>query len=235
MVKGIYETSRSLQAKMQKMNIVANNIANINTPGYKSELPFSEIIYKEGKSVIKQLTDYQQGQLLQTQNPLDVAISGKGFFSVKTDNGDIELTRAGNFKLSDDGYLVTEDGARVQGDRGDINLNDFMLDQNQTVTISKKGEIKVGDNIVTNLKIVQPVDPDSLMRVDSQNFNSTEGYKPVSDSEFAVKQGYIEGSNSNPITEMQQMIQISSEYQSAHKVMNFLDTSLGEANAIGKV
>ena len=79
------------------------------------------------------------------------------------------------------------------------------------------------------------LDPDSLMRVDSQNFNSTEGYKPVSDSEFAVKQGYIEGSNSNPITEMQQMIQISSEYQSAHKVMNFLDTSLGEANAIGKV
>jgi flagellar basal-body rod protein FlgG len=234
MVKGIYETSRSLQAKMQKMNIVANNIANINTAGYKSELPFSEVIYKEGKSVIKQLTDYQQGQLLQTQNPLDVAISGKGFFSVKTDSG-IQLTRAGNFKLSDDGYLVTEDGARVQGDRGDINLNDFMLDQNQTFTISKTGEIKVGDNIVTNLKIVQPVDPDSLMRVDSQNFSSAEGYKPVSDSEYTVKQGYIEGSNSNPITEMQQMIQISSEYQSAHKVMNFLDTSLGQANEIGKV
>ena len=91
MVKGIYAAARCLEQHMQNIEVIANNLANLNTTGYKREIPFSEVVNKYGDSFIKKLTSQQQGEVVQTSNQLDLAISGNGFFSVMNDQGTLNL------------------------------------------------------------------------------------------------------------------------------------------------
>ena len=235
MIKGIYTAARGLNSRMKNLEVVANNLANLNTTGFKREVPFSEIMNQYGKTEIKKSTDYQQGDLVQTSNPLDLAISGKGFFVVETENGP-QLTRNGKFNLSTDGYLVTQEGYKVMGNEGPINVSGLILDKNKTLTVAKNGEIKYGNQPVDNLMIAQMNDPADSERASGVNFIAdSDGFSAASPDTFNIKQGYLEESNINPIQEMQAMIQINSEYDSAHKVINYLDQSLDEANQIGKV
>ena len=96
MVKGIYLAARGMQARMKNLEVVANNLANLNTTGFKEEMPFSMIMNQYGKVALQQNTNFEQGNLMQTSNPLDMGISGNGYFVVQTENG-TELTRNGNF------------------------------------------------------------------------------------------------------------------------------------------
>ena len=97
MIKGIYTAARGLNSRMKNLEIVANNLANLNTTGFKREVPFSEVMNQYGQVGIQKATDYQQGNLAETSNPLDVAISGKGFFVVQTENG---AEKAGQYRVS---------------------------------------------------------------------------------------------------------------------------------------
>ena len=235
MVKGIYTAARGLNSRMKNLEIVANNLANLNTTGFKREVPFSEVMNQYGKVDIQKATDYQQGDLMQTSNPLDVAISGNGFFVVQTENG-AELTRNGQFKISDDGYIVTRNGNKVLGRNGAINVNDLLLDKDKVLTITQKGDIKYGDNLIDSLLIAKMNDPQSSERTTGVNFNAdNNGFQIADPDSYVIKQGYLEESNINPIKEMEAMIQLNSEYDSSSKVINYLDQSLGEANQIGKV
>ena len=235
MVKGIYVAAIGLDARMKNLETVANNLANINTTGYKRGVPFSEILNQAGDVQIEHVTDYKQGDLAETSNPLDLAISGKGFFVVQTNNGD-ELTRGGNFKISDDGFLTDANGNKVRGKNGSINLLSYNMDKNQQLTITKDGQVKVGDNVVDSLLIAQPLDAQQTVRTSGVNFNTGNGGFIVADEkDYDIKQGYLEESNVNPIQEMEEMIQLNTEYGSAQKMINFLDQSLDEANQIGKV
>ena len=235
MVKGIYTAARGLNSRMKNLEIVANNLANLNTTGFKREVPFSEVMNQYGKVDIQKATDYQQGDLMQTSNPLDVAISGNGFFVVQTENG-AELTRNGQFKISDDGYIVTRNGNKVLGRNGAINVNDLLLDKDKVLTITQKGDIKYGDNLIDSLLIAKMNDPQSSERTTGVNFNAdNNGFQIADPDSYVIKQGYLEESNINPIKEMEAMIQLNSEYDSSSKVINYLDQSLDEANQIGKV
>ncbi len=235
MIKGIYTAARGLDVRMKNLDIVANNLANINTTGYKRELPFSEIINQAGNVQVKQLTDYRPGDFVQTSNPFDAAISGNGFFVVQSDKG-LELTRNGNFKISDEGFLVDQQGNKVMGKNGAININKLQLDKQSNITISKSGEIKSGNLVLDNLLIAKPDDPQETQRTTGVNFSTeNSGFQIAPENEYEVKQGYLEESNVNPIKEMEAMIQINNEYDSAHKMINYLDKSLDEANQIGKV
>lgn len=234
MIKGIYVAARGLDSRMKNLEIVANNLANINTTGFKREVPFSEVMNQAGQTRIQKVVDYSQGTLTQTSNPLNMAISGKGFFVVQTPNGN-ELTRNGNFQIDSNGFLTDEQGNRVLGRNGQINLLSYSLDKNQQVTVSNTGLLKVGDNIVDTLMIAQPVDPQDITRTGGTDFLSNAGIKPADENNFQVKQGYLEESNVNPIKEMEEMIQLNTEYGSASKMIDFLDQSLGEANQVGKV
>ena len=235
MIKGIYDAARSLQEKMKNLEVVANNLANINTTGYKREVPFSEVISQAGKVQLNQYTDYRQGETIQTSDPLNAAITGNGFFVLQTENG-LKVTRNGSFKISQDGFLVNQDGYKVMGRNGAINISDFMLDKNSNIQISKSGELRVGNNDVDSLMIVQLTDPQSALRDGGSNFDAGgSSYRVADDSQYVVDQGYLEESNVNPIQEMQQMIQLNSDFNSAHKMINYLDRSLDEANQIGKV
>ncbi|MEI7812261.1 MAG: flagellar hook basal-body protein [Ignavibacteria bacterium] len=235
MIKGIYYISRTLESKFKNIEIVSNNLANISTTGFKRELPFAELVARYSNQSIKQLTDYSQGNLLQTSNQLDLAINGKGFFAVQGKNG-TEYTRNGRFKISEEGYLVNEQGNKVLGKKGEINLREFSSDQLQLLGISKKGEIKVGTSVVDELQISTVHDPSMLERKGGLNFDSTEeSFHDANTEEFEIQQGWLEESNSNAITEMHSMIDINKDYETGQKMMNSLDTSLEKANEIGRV
>ena len=236
MIKGIYNAARSLEQHMQNIDVVANNLANLNTTGYKREIPFSEVVNKYGEILIKKSTSQQQGEVVQTSNQLDLAISGNGFFAVKNDQGALELTRDGRFKISDEGFLVDNSGDKVLGENGAISLDEAALEKDSTITVSKNGEIKLGDKVIDSLQILNVASPGQLVRSENSNFSS-EGVEcvPANTNDFAISQGFLEESNINPMLEMEEMIKINKEYESAQKIISALDTSLSEANEIGKI
>ncbi|MGE5682175.1 MAG: flagellar hook-basal body protein [Bacillota bacterium] len=234
MIKGIYFVSRALESRYKNMEIVSNNLANINTTGFKRELPFSELVSRYQDAPVKQITDFTQGNLLQTSNPLDLAVSGDAFFAVQSDKG-VEYTKNGRFRVSDEGFLVNEQGYKVLGKKGEIDLSDFSMEQIETIGISKKGEIKIGDRVVDELQISKIDDPSLLNRKEGLNFFSPDNsFVDAQEGEFEIQQGYLEESNTNAILEMQSMIELNKDYETGQRMMNFLDTSLEKANEIGK-
>ncbi len=236
MIKGIYTAARSLEYKVKNIDVIANNLANLSTTGYKREIPFSEVINQMGDVQVKKLTSQRQGDVLQTANPLDLAISGKGFFAVKNDDGEIELTRNGRFKISDEGFLVNGSDKKVLGKNGPISMEDTMQNKDSVILITKAGEIKIGDKTVDTLLIMNVADPTQLARSNESNFIA-DGQQcfAAPENDYGISQGYLEGANTNAIEEMEAMIQLNKEYESAQKIIAALDQSLGQANEIGKV
>ncbi|MCX6169934.1 MAG: flagellar hook basal-body protein [Ignavibacteriales bacterium] len=236
MIKGIYTAARSLEYKVKNIDVIANNLANLSTTGYKREIPFSEVINQMGDVQIKKLSSQRQGDVLLTANPLDMAISGKGFFAVKNDEGNIELTRNGRFKISDEGFLVDSSNQKVLGKNGPISMEDTMQNKDSVILVTKAGEIKVGDKTIDTLLIMNVDDSTQLARSDDSNF-ATDGQQcfAAPETDYGISQGYLEGANTNAIEEMEAMIQLNKEYESAQKIIASLDKSLAQANEIGKV
>ena len=235
MIKGIYLAGRSLDGKMKSMEIIANNLANVNTTGFKRGIPFSEVINQFGDVKVKSVTDYQQGNSVETNNPLDLYLNGKGLFAVQTESG-IELTRNGRFTISDDGFLTDQQGDHVLGKNGEINLDEKMFGNKQSITIARNGEIKVGNTPIDTLLVASLEGSRDIQKVNGTNLVYKDGpFEELPESEFEINQGYLEESNSNPIAELEAMIKISNDYQSSQKMVQFLDESLGQANEIGKV
>jgi flagellar basal body rod protein FlgG len=236
MIKGLYTAGRSLDHRIKNIDVIANNLANLGTTGYKREVPFTEILNSFGERSIRKVTSQQQGDILQTSNPLDLAISGKGFFVVKGENGQKELTRDGRFKLDDEGFLVNANNQKVVGHNGEISVEESMLAKNATISITKEGEIKIGDHAVDTLLILNVDKSEDLVRGGGSNFQmKDEEFRAAEEGSYIISQGFLEESNSNPILEMETMISINKEYETAQKVISALDTSLGQANEIGKV
>ncbi len=235
MVKGIYTAANGLDARMKNLEIVANNLANLNTTGYKRQVPFSEILSQAGNVQVQQMTDFREGNFYQTSNPLDLAISGNAFFVVQTQNGPV-LTRNGNFQISTDGFLVDQAGNKVMGSNGAINLNSLLLNKKNTISISNSGEIKMGNIVVDKLMIGELNDPQEAGRTTGVDFSvENSGFRIAPENQYQIKQGYLEESNVNAIKEMEDMIQINNEYTTSSKMITYLDKSLDEANQIGKV
>ena len=235
MIKGLFQSARSLHSGNQHLGVVANNLANINTSGFKREEPFSEILSNEGQIIVRQVTDYKQGELVYTGNPLDMAIKGDGFFAIQTENGK-RLTRDGRFTISNEGYLVNLNGDKVLGSDGEISFGENIFQQEQNITISNRGEIKVGDTEIDDLLVVSIEDTNNLDKAGKNYFRyTTEDFTEQDEGKFELSQGYLESANVNPVEEMQSMIKLNKDYQSSFKIVNYLDESLGQANQIGKI
>lgn len=233
MIKGIYQSARSLQAANKNMEKISGNLANLNTVGFKREGLFSEILKSEGKSEIRSSVDTSQGQIYETLNPLDLALVGEGMFTIQTANG-YEFTRKGNFKIADDGFLVNEQGNKVMGKAGEINLIEYMNGEENDIKITHNGELSINETHVADLLIVKIDDYEK--RKTGLNFNSTQDIQDLAqESEFEIKQGYLEESNVNPMIELENMINISKEYETAYKMVNYLDSSLEKANDLGRI
>ncbi len=235
MIKGLHLSARSLHSGNQHIGVVANNLANINTSGFKREEPFSEILSAEGQIEVRQSTDFKQGELVHTGNPLNLSLKGEGFFKIETDNG-TRLTRDGRFKISEEGILVNYNGDKVLGQDGEINFGENIFQQNQMIYISKTGEIKVGKETVNTLDIVNVEDIKSLSKAGSNYFmQPNEDFVTLDPNEYEIAQGFLESSNVNPVEEMQSMIKLNKDYQSSFKIVTYIDKSLENANRIGKV
>ncbi len=235
MIKGLYASSQNMHAKVKNMEVVANNLANINTTGYKRQLAFSEIMDRFADKDVKQLTDFSDGSFLNTGNPLDFALSGDAFFAIKSKDG-IEYSRNGKFQISEEGYLVNEQGNKVLGKNGEIDLAELKFNKEASLNVSKSGEVRIGEMVIDELLIVKNDETKNLARKDGGNFISLNGTLiAANEEEYSVNQGFIEEANVNPMLEMQQMITVNKEFESAQKIISSIDQSLERGNEIGKV
>lgn len=235
MVKAIYQAARNLNYKTNNVEIVANNLANLNTIGFKRQLPFSEILTREANKNYKQLTDFSEGNVVASNNSLDLAMRGSGFFVLQGANGK-ELTRDGRFHISEEGYLVNSHGKKVIGQKGEINLYEALVDKNKNIEVTKDGEIMMGDITVDKLMVGKVSTQEGMLRTDTQDFiYEGKQFDEAEEGEYKISQGYIEESNVSPVLEMQSMITLNKDFEATQKIIGFFDASLGKASEVGKV
>ncbi len=217
-------------ALQRQMNVVANNIANINTTGFKVET----LLFEEYKMPIArdkdftgsdQTLSYTQdwatihnftgGSVTQTGNELDISLQGDGFLSIETASGE-QYTRNGELKINNEGLLVTNNGDPVLSEGGQIRF----ASNEKNITIDSLGYISTDTGAKGRLKIVTFESPQSLTREGDNLFGGT---NPIQDLNTKVTQGSIERSNVSSVLEMAKMIEISRAYQSLAKIQKSHD------------
>lgn len=213
-------------ALQEQMDIVANNIANVNTPGYRAHnAVFLEYLSKQrnaekaGNDSISMVHDYGQfmntesGPLRSTGNPLDVALEGPGFFGITTPDG-VQYTRAGNFRMTGDGTLVTGSGMPVadQGG-GEIVIPEDALE----VKIARDGTVSTDQGVLAQMMVVEFEKPQDLVAQGNGLYKTEDTGNPAENT--TVMQGMLEGSNVNAVMEMTRMIDVSRAYQSTQRML----------------
>lgn len=209
-------TSLSRQSGLlREMQLVANNIANAATTGYRQEgLIFSEFVTRiEGGASLSMArgnvrnTSMMQGALTQTDGVLDMAIEGDGFFLIETPAGE-RLTRAGSFALAAEGDLVTQDGFRVL-DAGGAPV--FVPPDASDLGLSADGTLSSQGRPLAQIGVVLPIERNDLIREDGVMFRSSGGHAPIENPR--VLQGFLEGANVDPISQIARMIEVQRAYE----------------------
>lgn len=210
-----YTTLTRQSGLMREMQIIANNIANANTTGYRQQgLIFSEFIQRgDGDTSISMAaarvrqTSFAPGGMQSTGSQFDFAIEGDGFFLVQTPQGE-RLTRAGAFTPSAEGMLVTLDGHPVL-DAGGGPV--FVPLGTTDMAVSPDGTISAEGRPIGQIGLVRPIDPTAMQREGSAMFRADAGFEPV--DEPRIRQGFVEGSNVNPIEQISRMIEVQRSYE----------------------
>ena len=266
MVKGLYTAWSGMVNEMNQLDVMTNNLANADTNGYKKEGATSQTYDEHLEVKIRDLsdnglpvplghvtpgvmigetyTDYSQGSFRVTDSQYDVALDGDGFFAVSFTSKDgetsVKYTRDGAFTVNTDGYLVTKDGDYVLNQagaqNGDPGANNFIrLDPNQEFKIDEKGFIWQNDQVVAQLGTVDFEDYNYLEKYGENLYQTVDGAVSTA-ANARVRQGYIEASNVNVVSEMVNMITISRAYESNQKVIQTVDGMLDKAvNNVGRV
>lgn len=250
-----------MNAQQTNMEVIANNIANINTTGYKrARAEFTDLLYQaerlvgaparggEGEipegayiglgvrtAAVRNL--HQQGALTQTNNTLDLGINGHGYFQITGANGDTFYTRAGAFNKNQDGQLVTLDGYLVQPT---ITFPDDARD----IIINESGEVYVTTD--------EQVEPQLLGQLSLSNFINESGLEPIGNNLFrqtessgdpitgvaadpgfgTINQRYLENSNVDPVKEITELISAQRSYEMNSKVIQAVDSMYGTVSNI---
>jgi flagellar basal-body rod protein FlgG len=241
MIKGLYRSASGMIPHVKMQEITANNLANASAPGFKRDMLFVKELSKaqaknyptksdwETPMIDQVYTDYDQGMLDKTENPLDLAIEGDGFFSLELEDGALALSRNGSFTVDQSGYLVNSEGHRVLGDGGPINVGQG------EVSISETGQVEVDESLVGNIRIVMVADPKLLNKIGMTEFLAPENVEPLSAKGFSIKQGYLETSNVNVIKEMVNMVISYRNFESDAQAVKAQDESLEKLiNNVGR-
>ena len=243
MIQGIHIATMGMTPLLDKQDQIANNLANINTTGYKQSGLFLKAYQKYLADDIRQLNvnreikadevyiDYAEGVPKLTNGTLDACIKGSGFFTVMTPDG-VQYTRNGNFSLDAEGYLVTSDGSKVMSKDGYIRV-----DEEYPVFINEKGEISQQGQIKAALKIVDFEKPYKLLRCGEGRFKPEQPVESERISAgYVVKQGYLESSNVNVISNMVQMIAAHRNFEADQRALQAQDQTLDKAvNMVGRM
>jgi flagellar basal-body rod protein FlgF len=209
-------------ALQQQMQVAANNLANMSTPGYKAEGVLFEqyITTPQNADEIDQVQNYgtyrnlEMGTLSQTHNPLDMAIEGDGYFSVSTPQG-VRYTRDGGFALNTDRQIVDKSGNILLNENGDA----IVVPPDATqISISSDGTIvsELGD--IGRVKLVSFPNPQMLTKL-GNNLYAADGQAEQPVARRHVVQGVLEGSNVNPVIEMNKMVQLLRMFQAAQNML----------------
>lgn len=258
MAQGIGELYGVVAGSMvqeRRLEVLAHNLANVATVGFKADIPIFEVVPvpPPPASMIPVMspstaltptpslagvyptfagirTDMSQGELLNTGNSLDLAINGKGWFAVQTDQG-IRYTRKGNFTLNNQGQLATQDGWLVVGNRGPITIrgNDIRIDPRGTITVDEQE--------VDQLNIVTAPSDDAFEKEEGVLFALKPGIQPGgADAAMDVKQGFLERSNISPFRGMVELVNVMRANESYQKVLQtFSDITSRAINDVGRL
>jgi len=251
MIRALYTSAQAMNTQMQSMDVIANNIANVNTTGFKSNtvvtqsfpqlltrsmnLPVGEAPFGArqigsmslGTTISDISVNFTNGALEMTSGELDLAITGDGFFTVEAINRAGEpvtmFTRAGSFSISADGFLVTQSGYRVLNESG----GHIALEHGQ-IEISPDGVIAVNSNVAATLGLTAFED-NTLLRQHGYGLFTALPEAVQTDFSGQVSQGFLERSNVNIIREMVNMVNVSRKYEINSRLVGMHDTTLGQA------
>lgn len=217
-------------ALRRQMDVIANNMANLNTAGFKGQkvlfedylMPTAADLVATGEDQIMHYTqdwatvhDFMSGAIQQTGGTFDIALNGDGFLAIQTPDG-VGYTRNGELKLDNTGLLVTNDGHPVLSEGGLIRF-----EPNETgIQFTDNGTIMSSAGNKGHLQIVRFDQPQALVRVGSSTFT---GDGAIPDADTRVVQGAIERSNVSGVTEMTNMIQVNRAYQSITNMLQRQD------------
>lgn len=251
MLRGIYSAAAGMTSQMMLTDMTADNLANVSTPGYKMSAiqfkTFGEALinrmgnnqpqllgrFAQGNQVLHSVINFNQGDLQQTGNPLDLGIQGNGFFKVKLPykNDAIAYTRAGEFTRDENGFITTHDGARLQGQNGDI----LIPRKASKIEISQYGEVVVDGKTIERIPLISFGDNNALKRIG----NSMYTVGPEVNEEVAqahIEQGFLESSNANVITELVNSMTGLRIYETLQKSIQMQNQTLEKAvNDVGRV
>ncbi len=262
MQESLYIAASGGMIQQRKMETLANNLANVNTTGFKMDsLVFKEILpelnpgldFESSKQALQEpryssrsasyvgltdfATNYSQGGLTSTENPLDLALEGDGFFTVGTDEGP-RYTRKGNFHLDESNRIVSSAGMPLLSPEG----QELVIPPNSgKITIDPQGTITAGTSLRTitigQLDLVQFEDKNQLKKAGESLFRQVSGDPPVkSPTNTTVRQGFVESSNVNLVAEMTKMIQTVRAFESMQKLIQTIDDLNGQSiNSIARV
>ncbi|MDD2509551.1 MAG: flagellar basal-body rod protein FlgF [Syntrophomonas sp.] len=249
MIRGLYTAGAGMMLQMARQDVVANNLANVNTSGFKKNTAvakaFPDMLMsrlgecKENRQgqlkvqppvVIGRLgtgaaisgiyTDFDNNNLEKTDSPCDLAITGAGYFVIQTPEGQ-RFTRCGEFKLNSEGILSTNSGYPV------LDSNNSPINIEGEFSIDEQGNINVNGENLAQLKIVNFNDLQILERLGDNLLNSAE--EPMVVERPEILQGYIEQSNVNAVKEMVTLISVVRAYESLQKMVQAEDETIGQA------
>ena len=247
MIRGIYTGASGMVAEATRTDVISNNLANANTAGFKKDMTvtkdFASMLITRindgadapvigslgvGVSVDEVATIHTPGIMRNTGNDFDMAMEGKGFFTVETPQG-VRYTRNGTFAKNIQGELTNQDGYRVLGQNGPIRI------QGTAMTVSDDGRVLVDSQPVGTLRIVEFADEKQLTKEGASLFAAPPGQNG-NPATGGVRQGFLEMSNVNVISEMVNLIANYRAYEVNGKVIQAHDQLLGKAvNEVGRL
>ncbi|MFZ0243744.1 MAG: flagellar basal-body rod protein FlgF [Desulfobacterales bacterium] len=249
MSDAIYMATSGALCNQQRLEILSNNLANVNTTGFKEEMAYIRVtevppdvleglqntVPGTGEPTaplwqeLESRTVFSQGGLRTTGSPLDMAIDGEAFFCIQTPDG-VAYTRNGSFTRSAQGELTTHDGLAVLGESGPIQIDD-----GRRVTIDETGNVSVDGTQVAKLRLVELDQPLLLQRRGGSLFAAREGaaIQETPSESARVIQGHLELSNVEAVRTMTEMIDVLRGFEAYQKAIRQIDET--EAKAINEV
>jgi flagellar basal-body rod protein FlgF len=217
-----------IRARIESLDMLANNIANAASPGFKADREFYGL-YQSAEAadspggtnpsvqpvIERQWTDFAQGSLSPTGNSLDLALNGKGFFVAKSAAGSV-FTRDGSFRLSTKGELQTADGYAVQG----LDGKPILLDGSKPVDIGPDGAVRQEGQDISRLAIVDFSNPSALGKRGNNYFESDlSAMPPIPATQAKVYQGNLESANSQPAESAVRLINVMRQFETLQKAL----------------
>lgn len=233
-----------MQARIESMDMLANNLANTSSSGFKADREFytsylapelaneADPIVGESPLIQKRWTDFSQGTVVQTGNQTDMALSGSGFFSVNGPNGTL-YTRNGNFQMSSTGQLVTADGYPVRL----VGNQTLQTQSNDPISVSPDGQVTQAGAALGQIELVNFQDPNRLVKFASSYFAPDDPANgPDAVSTAQILQGRAEASNATPAEAMARMITLLRHFEMLqHAVKIGADMNKQSVEEVGRV